>query len=105
MKPLRPLELNEQLAKNADWVLLDVRQPEELAICQLPGVLAIPLSELSQRHTELDPDATIVCICHHGIRSAHAAGFLAQLGFENLWNLSGGMDAWANDVDPKMARY
>ena len=105
MHPIRPSALAERLQNGDDLVLLDVRQPEELAICQLPGVTAIPLNELSTRHVELDPDAEIVCICHHGIRSAHAAGFLAQLGFEHLWNLSGGMEAWAAEVDPKMARY
>ena len=60
-------------------LLLDVRERDEVEICSLPGITHIPLGELSVRHTELDPDAETVCICHHGVRSAHAAAALAQL--------------------------
>ncbi|HPF15790.1 MAG: sulfurtransferase [Planctomycetes bacterium] len=105
MKPLRPSELAERLQRGDKLVLLDVRQPGELEICCLPQVVAIPLGELTARYQELDPEAEIVCICHHGIRSARAAGFLAQVGFERIHNLTGGIDAWACEVDPKMARY
>ena len=59
-------------------MLLDVREAEELAICALPGVTHVPLGELSMRHVELDPDAPTVCICHHGVRSAHAAALELQ---------------------------
>jgi rhodanese-related sulfurtransferase len=57
------------------------------------------------RHVELDPDRPVVCICHHGIRSASAAGALAHLGFAQVWNLSGGIDRWAAEIDPAMRRY
>ena len=53
----------------------------------------------------LDPELPVVCICHHGVRSAKAASLLARAGFERLFNLSGGIDRWAQDVDPGMARY
>ena len=105
MESVTPAQLQQRLAAGEALVLLDVREPEELAICALPGVTPIPLGELSVRHTELDPDATIVCICHHGIRSAHAAIALASLGFDSLVNLTGGMDRWSREVDAGMPRY
>jgi len=105
-QPISPADLAARIEAGDELVLLDVREAEEVAICALPGITHIPLGELSVRHSELDPDAETVCICHHGIRSASAAGALAHLGFDGpLWNLSGGMDRWAKDVDPAMPRY
>lgn len=105
MRPLSPPDLKERLDRGHELVLLDVREDGEVEICRLPGIKHIPLGELSVRHIELDPDAETVCICHHGVRSAHAAAALAQLGFEALWNLSGGIDRWAREVEPGMPRY
>ncbi len=104
-QPLAPADLKARLDSGEKLILLDVRETEEVGICALPGITHIPLGELSIRHTELDPDAETVVICHHGIRSAHAANALAGLGFETLWNLSGGVERWARDVDPSMSRY
>ncbi len=104
-RPLSPTELRARLDAGEALVLLDVRQPGEVEICAIEGSVNVPLNELSVRISELDPDAETVCICHHGIRSAHAAGALFEAGFERLWNLSGGMDGWASEVDPSMQRY
>lgn len=100
-----PRDLAARLAAGEPFVLLDVREAEELQVCALPGVTHIPLSELGRRVAELDPDAPTVCICHHGVRSARAAAGLARLGFDRLYNLVGGVDRWAAEVDPAMARY
>lgn len=86
-------------------MLLDVREPAELAICRFEGALAIPLGELAARAHELDPERATVCVCHHGIRSSHAAAALARAGFDTVFNLSGGIERWAREVDPAMARY
>ena len=104
-EPLDPLDLKARLDQGEDLVLLDVREAEELAICKLPGVVHVPLSELSVRHVELDPSAPTVVICHHGVRSAHAAMALAGLDFDRLYNLTGGVDRWAAEVDAEMPRY
>lgn len=104
-RPLAPADLAARLARGDALVLLDVREHDEVAICALPGVTHIPMGELSVRHTELDPDAETVVICHHGVRSANVAVALARMGFDDLWNLSGGVDRWAREVDPSMARY
>jgi len=102
---LTPLELRARLAHAERPVLLDVRESEELEICRLEGVTHIPLGELTVRARELDPQRLVVCICHHGIRSANAAAYLERLGFEQVANLQGGMERWALDLDPQMARY
>lgn len=105
MESLTPAELARRLAAGEDLVLLDVREPEEIAICALPGALGIPLGELAVRHVELDPDRPTVVVCHHGIRSASAAVALEGLDFAEVYNLSGGVDRWAREVDPGMPRY
>lgn len=102
---IAPRELARRIAVGEPFVLLDVREPAECSVCQLAGSINIPLGELGRRHGELDRSARIVCICHHGVRSSHAASALQRLGFEFLLNLAGGIDRWATDVDPQMSRY
>jgi rhodanese-related sulfurtransferase len=85
-------------------VLLDVREPEEHAICHLTD-LVIPLGELERRAGELDRNRETVVYCHHGIRSKHAAALLRHHGFARVRNLSGGIDRWACEIDKTMRRY
>ncbi len=85
--------------------MLDVREPAEVAICSIAGSVHIPMGEIGARHLELDPDRPTVCVCHHGVRSAQVALALDRLGFRSLFNLTGGIDRWAGEVDPGMARY
>jgi rhodanese-related sulfurtransferase len=85
--------------------LLDVREPWEQQICQIAGSRLAPMRVLPAQLGELDPHGPIVCICHHGGRSAHVAMWLARQGFADVYNLSGGVDAWARQVDPSMATY
>lgn len=105
IEPIDAAALKARLDAGEDLVLLDVREARELAICQIEGVVHIPLGEITARWQELDPDRPTVCICHHGMRSAQAAQFLLGQDFGKLFNLSGGVDAWAQLVDPGMARY
>jgi rhodanese-related sulfurtransferase len=85
--------------------LLDVREPWEQQICQIAGSRLLPMRALPARLDELDPQQPVVCICHHGARSAHVAMWLARQGFADVYNLSGGVDAWARQVDRQMATY
>jgi rhodanese-related sulfurtransferase len=105
MRHFRPAELVAHLHAGHEPVLLDVREPWEWEVCRLPGAILIPMRELPARFAELDRDAETVVICHHGVRSYHAARYLETQGFGNVVNLSGGVAAWADEVDPAMPRY
>jgi rhodanese-related sulfurtransferase len=85
--------------------LLDVREPWEFERCHLSLSQLLPLQDIPQRWSELPQDRDIVVICHHGMRSLQAAQFLQSAGLTRLFNLSGGVDAWAAQVDPAMPRY
>jgi len=104
---MAPADLASWLADTARPapVVVDVREPWEFERCRIEGSLPIPLAQLPMRHTELPADRDLVLVCHHGSRSQHAAMWLAQNGFANLHNLRGGVEAWALEVDPAMARY
>lgn len=102
---LSPLQLKALFDDGEPVVLLDVREPWETAQAQIPGSVLIPLGELSFRHTELDPAATTVIYCHHGVRSAQALGLLRQRGFGEASHLTGGIDAWSREVHPELRRY
>lgn len=86
-------------------VLLDVREPWEFQTCHIAGSLPIPMHDIPARLQELDDDVPIVCICHHGVRSASVASFLERNGFAQVINLSGGVHAWALQVDNSMPIY
>ncbi len=98
-----------QAARGAPLMLLDVREPWEVALASIsvPGATtrALPMRDLPARLSELDPAQPVVCICHHGARSAQVVAFLERNGFASAYNLAGGIDAWSRDVDPGVARY
>ncbi|HEX4757003.1 MAG TPA: rhodanese-like domain-containing protein [Terracidiphilus sp.] len=86
--------------------LIDVREPWEFARARIEGSLLIPMGEVPARaHQELDPEERVLVVCHHGIRSMNVAVWLRNQGFEQAQSLRGGIDAWSNEVDPKVARY
>jgi rhodanese-related sulfurtransferase len=85
--------------------LLDVREKWEFDTCHLDGATLMPMNTIPGRIDDLDDDADIVCICHHGARSMQVAAFLERNGFTRVTNLTGGMHAWALQVDKAMATY
>lgn len=102
---LMPTDVKQRLANGEKLVLLDVREHEEVAIVRIAGAVHIPMGEVPGRVHELDPDADIVVYCHHGMRSANVAGFLRQREFRSVANLTGGIDYWAETVEPTLPRY
>jgi rhodanese-related sulfurtransferase len=103
---MTPIELKARLDKGDDLRVIDVREADEWAIAHLPQAELIPLSKFQQMATpQLDPDETIVLYCHHGMRSARAQSYLKGQDYKNVLNLTGGIDAWALQVDPTMKRY
>lgn len=87
--------------------LVDVREPMELAICRIEGAEHIPMMQifLGTKAPSAGPEDEIVLLCHHGMRSFEAASFLRGKGFPRARSLSGGIDAWAARIDPKLKRY
>ena len=106
MRQMTAHELKERLAQPDDKpVLLDVREGWELNICALSGALHIPMGQVPARIEELSPEQEMVVVCHHGVRSLRVAHFLESRGFSKLYNLQGGVDAWAREIDPAMHTY
>ncbi|WP_018412767.1 rhodanese-like domain-containing protein [Methyloversatilis thermotolerans] len=85
--------------------LLDVREQQEWAICHIDGARLMPMNTVPSQIDALDPDQPVVCVCHHGGRSMQVAMFLERNGFGQVYNLAGGVDAWATQVDNSMPRY
>ncbi|HEY9164540.1 MAG TPA: rhodanese-like domain-containing protein [Candidatus Kryptonia bacterium] len=97
-------ELKDRLDKGEKITILDVREKSEFQICNIGGIL-IPLRQLPEKMSELDAEGETVVICHSGNRSLMAVRFLQSAGFQNVKNLTGGIDAWARFIDPAMRRY
>lgn len=107
MKTISVTELAHWLADaaRARPLLLDVREPWEQQICRIDGSELVPMREVPDHLGALQTEQPVVCICHHGGRSAHVAMFLNRQGHADVYNLSGGIDAWARQIDPAMATY
>lgn len=107
------LDVQSKLDEPADFVLLDVREPDEHALARIEsdGVTYLPLSRLAQEQVAALPasaaekDTEIVVFCHHGTRSAQVVAWLRQEGWTNVWNMDGGIAAWADQVDPTVGTY
>lgn len=97
--------LNDERDERPAPFLLDVREPNEYAYCHLDGATLISLRTIPQRLNEIPRDRAIIAMCHHGMRSLQAAQFLENAGFMNIYNLTGGVAAWADQVDPNFPRY
>lgn len=97
-------DLKQLLDGGAEFVLIDVREEREYEICNLGGEL-VPLGTLSERIVELDASAHVVVHCRSGGRSAKAVEALREAGFENAWNVQGGILAWIDRIDPSLTRY
>lgn len=104
----------DQKQKNGEqFIWLDVREPPEFAAASIihDAVVQVPLSELAAEklnalpEAALDKEAEIIVFCHHGVRSAQVVAWLQQQGWSNVLNMEGGIDAWANQIDPSVGTY
>ncbi len=100
-----PRQLKQRMETGDRPIILDVREPVEVALAAFPDAVHIPMGEVPTRLSELDPLRETVVMCHHGIRSAQVAGYLATRGFVRVLNLTGGIDAWSVSVDSSVPRY
>lgn len=98
-------ELKRKMEGNGAFAIIDVREPFEYEIARIEGSKLIPLGELPTRLDKLQQDEEIILLCKSGTRSAHAAELLRGAGFTRSYSLEGGLDAWADEIDPVMQRY
>lgn len=101
---MEPVDVVERL-RRGEITLLDVREPVEWQICHIEGAKLMPMGEVPYRVGELSTAENIVVHCHTGARSARITQFLRDLGFTKVWNMDGGIDAWAEKVDTSLSRY
>ncbi|MDH5538592.1 MAG: rhodanese-like domain-containing protein [Rhizobacter sp.] len=109
MQQLAVTQVASFCARHGMAVLLDVREAWEVSLAEIriDGAQAqhIPMGQIPTRLAEIDAAHPIICICHHGVRSAQVTMFLKHKGFESVYNLSGGIDAWSLAVDASVPRY
>ena len=103
---ITPDELKALLESSSDIVVLDVREPWEIATVSMGHTKHIAMNDIPARHAaELDASRHTVIVCHHGVRSMRVTMWLRQQGYEKVQSLAGGFDAWARQVDPKVGLY
>jgi len=100
-----PLDVKRKIDAGEPFKLIDVREPHEYQICRIPYATLIPLGDLPNRVHELSSADDIVAHCKSGMRSAKAVDFLRQAGFRKVQNMSGGILAWSDKVDPSVPKY
>ena len=105
LRELTPSELAQKLARGDDLDLIDVREPHEYAIARIDGARLIPLGTLTEAIASLEREREIIVHCKSGGRSARAVRFLQDVGFRNVWNLTGGITRWSAEVDPSIPTY
>ena len=99
-------QLKQQLASPNPPLLLDVREQWEFDTAHIAGAKLMPMGDIPGRaHQELDEEAHILVVCHHGARSLSVANWLRGQGFEKAQSISGGIDAWSTHIDPTIPRY
>ena len=89
----------------AGSILLDVREPFEISTASVKGSLNIPMNQIPNRLAEIPKDREILCMCHHGMRSAGVGGYLLEQGYPRVVNVSGGISAWSAEVDSSVPQY
>lgn len=105
IKEIDVSELAHWRQEGKEFVLLDVREPDEIASASIPESQNIPMGEIPQRIGELPREVPIAVLCHHGGRSERVAHFLAAQGFAEVANVEGGIDAYARQIDSTIPTY
>lgn len=109
MKELTPSQYRQRWSEDDERegrvVMIDVREDHELAISRLPNAVHMPMGEVPGRLAELDRDRPLVVLCRSGGRSGQVVQYLQQQGFEDVYNLAGGINEWAETLDPTLTVY
>ena len=102
---ITPAELKKKLDAGEKLLLIDVREPWEHQTCHIEGARLIPMRNIPANLQSLDVEETVICYCHHGMRSLDVAVWLQKQGVESARSLAGGIDKWSAEIDPKVPRY
>ncbi len=107
IKEITPIDLAQRIKQHDKLFLLDVREPNEVEICAIAGAIHIPMNLIPLYLDKIPDEIDIIIYCHHGERSLNVANYLVENGFDCdvLYNLTGGIDAWARTVDTSMPKY
>jgi adenylyltransferase/sulfurtransferase len=105
VRSLPVAELQQWLERNDQFMLLDIREEDEWEICHIPQAVHIPMGRVLQQASAWPPDAPVVVLCHYGTRSKAVAQRLTALGFNKVYNVEGGINAWACEIDDQMQTY
>lgn len=104
VQEISPSELAKRTTLNEE-IIVDVREPWEVKLASLPNALCIPMHQVPEQLDQIDRNKTIYVICHHGGRSLQVAQYLVRHGYEQVFNVNGGIHAWSTDVDSRIATY
>jgi rhodanese-related sulfurtransferase len=102
---ITPQEVQERQERNEELTLLDVREPWERQAASITPSQHIAMADIPSRMQELDPEQHIVVVCHHGVRSLMVTDWLRKQGFDKVQSMSGGIERWSLEIDPKVPRY
>ncbi len=102
---IEPREFKQRLDRGDEFLLVDVREPWEHELCRIEGAKLIPLGAIPARLALFEQAEHVVLYCHHGMRSLDAVAWLRAQGIEGARSLSGGVDRWATEIDPRIPRY
>jgi rhodanese-related sulfurtransferase len=100
-----PRDVKQRLDQGEKLLLVDVREPQEYAICHIEGSVLIPMGTIPANLQKLDTDDDVICFCHHGMRSMDVANWLRSQGVKSAKSMAGGIDRWSVEIDPKVPRY
>jgi len=102
---LTPAELKQRLDRGEKLLLVDVREPWEFDVCRIEGAKLIPMGQVPANLQSLDVDDDVICYCHHGMRSLDVAVWLRNQGVATAKSLTGGIERWSLEIDPRVPRY
>jgi len=102
---INPQEVKQRLDRGETLVLVDVREPHEYAISRIEGAMLIPMGSIPANLQKLDTDEDVICFCHHGMRSLDVANWLRAQGIKTAKSMTGGIDRWSLEIDPRVPRY
>jgi len=102
---ITPAELKKKLDAGEKLLLIDVREPWEYETCRIEGARLLPMQTIPANLQTLDVEEPVICYCHHGMRSLDVAMWLQKQGVDSARSLSGGIEKWSAEIDPKVPRY